>query len=443
MSETLLAMVWERLAGFVTGRLSWLPALMIVLASGGLMAMSGAANSGSQSPNSVPTASDSAKAAVELSQFPGSDRASAILVTTRRDSLPLTPADLDAARQAWERTQRTDQLIPGATSPQITSTDGKAVLATVSVCSRLSGLLSDAVKALRAAAADGLPSQLNVHVTGGPAFGADIANAFSGADLTLLVVTMLVVALLLIATYRSPVLWLVPLIVIALADRVATVVGPVVAGAIGQTFDGATSGITSVLVFGAGTNYALLLISRYREELRNETSHRRALRAAVRAAGPAIVASNVTVVLALLTLMLAVTRAHAAWALSGRAAWSSRRCCAVRLTAALGHVRPKSVLAVHSTRRSPVDHDNRSLAPSCRRGPAQGRPGLRSRGHRPGCVDRRAVHNAYRAVAEPAVPHPSRFSGRLRYAGRAFPRRCIRPDGGDRLHRVANAGAAR
>ncbi len=301
-------MVWERLAGFVTGRLSWLPALMIVLASGALMAMSGAANGGSQSPNSVPTASDSAKAAVALSQFPGGDRASAILVTTRRDSSPLTPADLAAARQAWERTQRTDQAIPGVTSPQITSTDGKAVLATVSVCSRLSGFgLSDAVKALRAAAADGLPSQLSVHLTGGPAFGADIANAFSGANLTLLVVTTLVVALLLIATYRSPVLWLVPLIVIALADRVATVVGTVVAGATGLTFDGATSGITSVLVFGAGTNYALLLISRYREELRNETSHRRALRAAVRAAGPAIVASNVTVVLALLTLTLAVT----------------------------------------------------------------------------------------------------------------------------------------
>jgi RND superfamily putative drug exporter len=75
----------------------------------------------------------------------------------------------------------------------------------------------------------------------------------------------------------------------------------------GLTFDGSTSGITSVLVFGAGTNYALLLISRYREELRNESDHRTALRRAVRAAGPAILASNATVVLALLTLILAVT----------------------------------------------------------------------------------------------------------------------------------------
>ena len=113
------------------------------------------------------------------------------------------------------------------------------------------------------------------------------------------------VALLLIVTYRSPVLWLVPLAVIGFADRVAAVVGTAVAQAVGMTPDGSTSGITSVLVFGAGTNYALLLISRYREELGRTDNHRDALRIAVRQAGPAILASNATVVLALLTLVLA------------------------------------------------------------------------------------------------------------------------------------------
>ena len=82
------------------------------------------------------------------------------------------------------------------------------------------------------------------------------------------------VALLLIVTYRSPVLWLVPLAVIAFADRVAAVVGSAIAEAVGMQPDGSTSGITSVLVFGAGTNYALLLISRYREELRRGDSRR-------------------------------------------------------------------------------------------------------------------------------------------------------------------------
>jgi putative drug exporter of the RND superfamily len=120
-----------------------------------------------------------------------------------------------------------------------------------------------------------------------------------------LAVTASVVALLLVVTYRSPVLWLVPLTVIGFADRVAAVLGSAIAEGLGMSPDGSTSGITSVLVFGAGTNYALLLISRYREELGRNENHRDALGVAVRQAGPAIVASNATVVLALLTLLLA------------------------------------------------------------------------------------------------------------------------------------------
>jgi RND superfamily putative drug exporter len=272
------------------------------------MASSGANTAAGQSPVSVPSSSESAKAAATLSRFPGGDQGSAILVLTRGDGSRLTSAGLVAADRAHQRMSQLPQAFSDQTSPVVASTDGKAAIGTVSLSATLSGFeLNDAVKALRAAAADGLPATLTAHVTGGPAFGADIANALSGANITLLVVTAAVVALLLVATYRSPVLWLVPLTVIGFADRVATVVGTGVAGATGVTFDGATSGITSVLVFGAGTNYALLLISRYREELGTDIDHRAALRRAVRAAGPAIVASNATVVLALLTLILAVT----------------------------------------------------------------------------------------------------------------------------------------
>ncbi|MBY0443373.1 MAG: MMPL family transporter, partial [Mycobacteriaceae bacterium] len=301
-------MSWERISALVTGRWSWLLALTIVIIAAALMGLSGDNNSASQSPVSVPRSSESAKAAAMLNQFPGGDQASAILVTTRRDSTPLTPADHTAAQQARERLRQVPQAAGNARPLVITSTDGKAVIATVSLSPTLSGFeLSDAVHALRSAAANGLPAELITHLTGGPAFGADIANAFSGANVTLLAVTSLVVAVLLIGTYRSPVLWLVPLSVIAFADRFATVASAGAAAATGVSFDGATAGITSVLVFGAGTNYALLLISRYREELRSTTAHRLALRQAVRAAGPAILASNATVVLALLTLVLAVT----------------------------------------------------------------------------------------------------------------------------------------
>src|SRR5699024_6758059 len=133
--------------------------------------------------------------------------------------------------------------------------------------------------------------------------GSDIRGAFAGANFTLLAVTIAVVAVLLLLTYRSPILWLVPLAVVALADGAAGAVTSTLGEQLSLAFD---TGVISVLVFGAGTNYALLLISRYREELHRRTDHRAALATAWVRTAPAIIASNVTVVLALMTLLAAV-----------------------------------------------------------------------------------------------------------------------------------------
>ena len=279
------------MADAVTTRRSWVLALVVIAVFVALMVLIGGDDSGEQSPVSVPASSESARAEALRTQFPGGDTVPAILVFTRVDGAPLSPADLGALEQ---------------TRPVQVSADREAAVAVVPLSGELSGFaLNDAVKELREATANGLPAGLRAQVTGGPAFGADIANSFAGANITLLAVTAMVVAVLLIVTYRSPVLWLVPLAVIGFADRAAAVVGTAIAGAAGLSPDGSTSGITSVLVFGAGTNYALLLISRYREELGRTADHRAALRVAVRNAGPAIVASNATVVLALLTLVFA------------------------------------------------------------------------------------------------------------------------------------------
>ena len=273
----------------MSGRLSWLVALLVILASGAGMALLSGGDSGSQSPVSVPAGAESARVDALRAQFPGGDQAPAIIVFSRTDGAPLGAADIAAAG-------------PGA---QV-SEDGKAALSVAPLPADLSGFaLDDAVQELRTSTAQRLPDGLQAEVTGGPAFGADIANSFAGANFTLLAVTAAVVAVLLIVTYRSPILWLVPLLVIAFADRVGSVVGTAVAAGLGLSPDGSTGGITSVLVFGAGTNYALLLISRYREELGARVDHREALRVAVRAAAPAILASNATVVLALLTLAFA------------------------------------------------------------------------------------------------------------------------------------------
>ncbi|MCJ0977062.1 MMPL family transporter [Rhodococcus sp. ARC_M12] len=286
------------------------------------MGLVGSNDSADQSPNSLPTSAESFQVNELLSQFPDSDSAPVILVLSRVDGGDLTPADIEGAAAAQSRLLAVDRSVPDEPGPPpIVAPDGKAAIALVQVDSELSGFtLNELITELRSAATDGLAPELRAQVTGGPAFGADIANSFSGANFTLLAVTALVVAVLLIVTYRSPILWLVPLAVIGFADRFATTVGTALAEVTGLSFDGSTSGITSVLVFGAGTNYALLLISRYREELRREPDHRLALRHAVRQAGPAILASNATVVLALLTLLLAIlpsTRSLGALAAAG------------------------------------------------------------------------------------------------------------------------------
>ena len=313
--------VWDRIGGLVSSRRSWVLALFIAAIGGALLGLIPESASAQQSPVVLPPSAESVRATELIKQFPGGDAAPVLLVISRADGAALSPDDLAAAQQARDRMAGVTGVIAAPGPPIIPSTDGQAAVAPVALDPDLNGFaLSDTVTGLRDAARDGLTDGLVANVTGGPAFGADIANSFAGANINLLAVTGAIVALLLIITYRSPVLWLVPLLVIAFADRIGAVTGATVAEATGLGGDGSTTGITSVLVFGAGTNYALLLISRYREELRREPAHRQALRTAVRFAGPAIVASNATVVLALLSLLLAsspTTRSLGVQAASG------------------------------------------------------------------------------------------------------------------------------
>lgn len=190
--------------------------------------------------------------------------------------------------------------------PLILSDDGTAGLVAVPVPAGSATRTADRVEALRVSADEAAPSGVEAQVTGPAAVEADLAAVFDGADGTLLQVTALVVAVLLIITYRSPVLWVVPLVVVGTADRLAAVVATQVMAALDVAWDESTIGILSVLVFGAGTDYALLLISRYRDELRQEESRGRAMDAALRRTAEAVSSSAVTVVLGLLTLLLSL-----------------------------------------------------------------------------------------------------------------------------------------
>jgi RND superfamily putative drug exporter len=164
----------------------------------------------------------------------------------------------------------------------------------------------DLVTSMKATATTGT-NGLSVHITGPAGQAADSAKAFEGLDSTLLFATIGVVVVILLFTYRSPILWLLPVISAGIALTCAQAVIYLLAKHAGLTVNGQSAGILTVLVFGAGTDYALLLIARYREELRRHSDRHEAMAVALHRAGPAIIASSATVAVGMLCLMFAKT----------------------------------------------------------------------------------------------------------------------------------------
>ena len=142
------------------------------------------------------------------------------------------------------------------------------------------------------------------HVTGFGAILADLFGAFGGLDSSLLLTTGGIVALILIFVYRSPLLWILPLLSAVTALSLAGAIIYELAKHNILTLDGQSQGILSVLVLGAATDYALLLIARYREELHLHESRFDAMKTAWRGVVEPIVASGSTVTLGLLVLLL-------------------------------------------------------------------------------------------------------------------------------------------
>jgi putative drug exporter of the RND superfamily len=162
--------------------------------------------------------------------------------------------------------------------------------------------LADAVHAIR----DELPHDgLQAHVTGPGGNAADQADAFAGIDGTLLYTALVVVIVILLFTYRSPTLLLLPVLSVIGALLSAEAVIYLLARHAGLVVNGQSAGILTVLVFGAGTDYALLLVARYREELRRHGDRHEAMALALHRAGPAIIASASTVALSMLVLLVA------------------------------------------------------------------------------------------------------------------------------------------
>ena len=266
----------------------------------------------------LPSSAESTLVADEQAQFADSTAIPLLVVVSKPDGGQFTAADqqsIGALIQQIPTLQVPDgDLVSAYLDPvpvvPIPSADGDAVLINVAVNGDLgSAQLENGeiaflgiVDAVREAATE--YPDLQINVTGPGGFLADLIKVFGAIDTTLLIATALVVAVILIFVYRSPFLWLIPLIAAGIALSTASALVYVLADNDILVLNGQSQGILTVLVFGAGTDYSLLLVSRYREELHHHRVHTAAIRRALRGTVEPIVASGATTSIGLMCLLL-------------------------------------------------------------------------------------------------------------------------------------------
>ncbi|HEX3211094.1 MAG TPA: MMPL family transporter [Actinomycetota bacterium] len=299
----------RRIAGFPSGRRTkWVVLLfwIVVFAVAGPLA--GKLNSAQENDSSawLPSNAESTQVVELAERFTPSDVFPALVVYERPDGA-VTPAD--QAKVAADVKRFADiPDVSGEVLGPIPSEDGQAlqVVVPIKVSEEGNGweALTPRIEEMRSVAqADA--GGLGVYVTGPAGYFADFSEVFSGFDSTLLYITAVIVIVILLLTYRSPTLWFLPLTTVFVALTAAQAVIYLLAKNAGLTVNAQSAFILTVLVFGAGTDYALLLTARYREELRRHDDRHEAMAVALGRAAPAIIASAATVILSLLTLLVA------------------------------------------------------------------------------------------------------------------------------------------
>jgi putative drug exporter of the RND superfamily len=248
----------------------------------------------------LPASAQSTKVSTQAQQFQSVQAMPGFVVYQRRGGL--TQAD----RSAITAEAATFRSIHGVVSDQVGSpqfsTDGTTAAVSVPLVSISGDTMANVEKAVLKAARSGVPAGVTVHSAGPAGLLVALVNSFSGIDGALLFAAIGIVILILLVVYRSPILWIFPLFGAVVALGVASLIVYMLGKHGVLTLNGQSTGILSVLVLGAGTDYALLLTSRYREELHNYESRIDAMTKAWRRASTTIVASGATVILALLTL---------------------------------------------------------------------------------------------------------------------------------------------
>ena len=310
----------RQIAGTLTGRVTKWVVLGAVLALTAIMAVFSSRLTSVQNNEAsswLPESAESTKVLEELSESVDPNDIPTLVVYHRDGGL--TDADLAAIEeqgpQVAELDGVTDEgvLTPaaaeaaaaqGAPVPTLVSDDGEVAYLYFVLNFGANGWndIPDAAEEIRdIAQIDGG----EVHLAGYGGQAADSAEAFEGIDTNLIFATLTVVIVILLFTYRSPVLWLLPILCAVSANFIATGLVYLLAKYAGLTVNGQSQAILSILVIGAGTDYALLLVARYREELRRHEDRHEAMAFALHRAAPAIFASAATVAVGMLCLSVA------------------------------------------------------------------------------------------------------------------------------------------
>ncbi len=252
----------------------------------------------------LPGSAESSKALAQVKRVSGGDEITSTVVIYHRDG-GLHAGDIAAIEANRTRLNAALPATAVPSPPPVRARDGSAALLDFGL--RLGGeqkKLEDQVGLIHTASHATAPPGLQVKVTGPGGISYDGSKVFKSINGTLLYTTVALVFILLILIYRSPIFWIIPLLAVGFAEAVSEGLGYALTQA-GVTVNGQSSGVLTVLVFGAGTDYALLLVSRYREELRRHEDRHEAMREALSRAGPVIFASASTVITALLCLVVA------------------------------------------------------------------------------------------------------------------------------------------
>jgi RND superfamily putative drug exporter len=304
----------RQIAGKLTGRVTkWivLAVWLIIVMAAGSVASKLTDVQDNQASSWLPASAESTKALDKLAPFQDQNEIPTVVVYDKTSGL--SQADITQIGRQLDQIQQLDGAIP-AKAP-----DGSVVQPSQLVQVSKDGQVAQGMVTFNFGK-DGwnkLPdvkdqivniAQLDgahVYVAGPGGQAADSAAAFAGIDGKLLYSTIIVVVIILLLTYRSPLLWLLPVVSAGVALTCAQAVIYLLAKHADLTVNGQSAGILTVLVFGAGTDYALLLVARYREELHRHEDRHEAMAVALHRAAPAIIASALTVVLGMLCLFFA------------------------------------------------------------------------------------------------------------------------------------------